>query len=260
MPMDPELPDIVKRGYESVFGSEREFRERVISRLLDSLGWTSDGDIQYEYGIPVATTNLRVDYLVGKENPFALEAKHPDVDISPGSSPWRQLSDYLRLDQRIRYGVLYNGRAMYIVPNGMDRPLVSWKSNSDYSAFGYLSKTSYPSLLDMKSEFIGHTFKTGKQYPPLEKYHGKISNPDVYYDKILFDRTVKRWKISLYTCGGSFILIMIMSILLGVEGTSSSYIALGIFFGFVFIVSLIATIYYYIGIRLIRRRLKRNTK
>lgn len=259
MPMDPELPDIVKRGCDSVFGSEREFRERVISRLLDSMGWTSDGDIQYEYGIPVATTNLRVDYLVGKENPFALEAKHPDVDISPGSSPWRQLSDYLRLDQRIRYGVLYNGKAMYIVPNGMDKPLVSWNHDSDYSAFGYLSKTAYPNLLDMKTEFSGHSFDKGTmsmQFTPRENFQGAVSNSE-----FLINRTVKRLKISLYSVGISLILLFLMGIVENLsQNNYAPYIGLSVFFALVFIVSSIASIIYYIEMKFLRRKLKRSTR
>jgi hypothetical protein len=61
------LQDILKSGYNDNFSSEREFRERVVIKLLESLCWISKNDLVFEYPFQVGTQTVRVDYPVGTE-------------------------------------------------------------------------------------------------------------------------------------------------------------------------------------------------
>lgn len=253
-----EAIEVIKKGFNSNFSSEREFRERVIGRLLEYLGWNSDGDVQYEYAIPIATTTLRVDYLVGHSQPFALEAKQPNVDISPGSSPWNQILDYLKLDKTIRYGVLYNGKALYIMRGGMERPLVSWISQYDFSAFEYLKKSSYPSLLDLEV-FLGNTdIKSRTDLTnSISKFQGRnddLSSADDYFE-ILFNRTKLKEKWSLYMIGVTFASILAIGFVIG-DSTSPPLAleAVDILMALGFLISIAASIFYYFKVRSLKRK------
>lgn len=61
------LQDILKSGYNDNFSSEREFRERVVIKLLESLCWIGKNDLVFEYPIQVGTQTVKVDYPVGIE-------------------------------------------------------------------------------------------------------------------------------------------------------------------------------------------------
>lgn len=258
MGVNSEAFEVIKSGSNGKFNSEREFRERVISRLLESLGWNLERDVQYEYAIPVATTTLRVDYLVGNSQPFALEAKQPNVDISLGSGPWSQILDYLRLDRSIKYGVLYNGKSLHILRNGMERPLVSWVSKTNVSAFEYLSKSSYPSLLDLEVALVGYKTENGADsILSLSNAEGNSDKPSSVDDylQILLNRTVMRERMSLYMIGVTFASILALGFLIGSNPYPLLvYVALDMLMAFGFLTFIAAFIFYYFKVRSLMRK------
>jgi len=138
---------VLTKGSTEVFGSEREFREKVVSRLLESLGWNSTGDIQYEVPIQAGTDSLKIDYVVGSDSKFALETKKPGINISPGSSAWLQIVSFLRLDPTLLYGVLYNGKELHILDSHGQEPLVSWYPGKNTAILDLLKKEYFPVLL-----------------------------------------------------------------------------------------------------------------
>ncbi|QRF74635.1 hypothetical protein Thermo_00120 [Thermoplasmatales archaeon] len=149
MAVSAETIEVLTKGSTTVFGSEREFREKVVSRLLESLGWNSAGDTQYEVPIQAGTIVLKVDYVVGSNNKFAMETKKPGIDISPGSSAWNQIVSYLRLDPTLLYGVLYNGKDLHILDSHRQEPLVSWSLGKSPGMFDLLKKEYFPELLQL---------------------------------------------------------------------------------------------------------------
>ena len=63
-----KLENVVLEGARTQIMSEREFRERIVIKLLETLGWSGQNDIQFEYNINVGTSTIRADYLVGSSN------------------------------------------------------------------------------------------------------------------------------------------------------------------------------------------------
>jgi hypothetical protein len=145
MVVTQELNDILKRGCKENFSSEREFREKIVSRLLESLGWTAPGDINYEVSIPAGTVTLKIDYVVGSGSKrFAMEIKKPDVSIDRESAPWVQLKSYMKLDDTLNYGILYNGKKMHLFKRGNGSPYLSWECGKTSPIFQYISKDIDP--------------------------------------------------------------------------------------------------------------------
>ena len=139
-----ELSIVLDRGCKEHFSSEREFRERVVSRMLDLLGWSSQGEVRYEEEIQAGTVALRVDYIVGDaKRKFALEVKRPEVSVSAGSPARLQLRSYLKLDESINFGVLYNGKEMHLFTRDSELPLLSWSCGKTNPILFYISKDAY---------------------------------------------------------------------------------------------------------------------
>lgn len=149
-----ELSIVLDRGCKEHFSSEREFRERVVSRMLDLLGWSSQGEVRYEEEIQAGTVALRVDYIVGDaKRKFALEVKRPEVSVSAGSPARLQLRSYLKLDESINFGVLYNGKEMHLFTRDSELPLLSWSCGKTNPILFYISKDVYTekALPDLQS-------------------------------------------------------------------------------------------------------------
>ncbi len=63
MATSADLASMVDMGCHENFQNERAFRERVIGGLLGAL-WNLGDEVFCEYNILVATTSVRVDYVV----------------------------------------------------------------------------------------------------------------------------------------------------------------------------------------------------
>lgn len=195
MKVNNSLEGIISKGCQSDFDTEREFRERVVSRLLETLGWTSSGDTHYEVEISAGTVKLRVDYVIDANvSKFALEVKKPDVNISEGSDSWVQIQSYLKLSEELDYGVLYNGRQLYIFRNGMVDPVIEWHCSKNIEAFQYLNKMSFPMRLNAL---------TGLSTPKILKFSNKI------------DKLKVRLLWLKYGLLVDFIVIMVISVVSG---------------------------------------------
>jgi hypothetical protein len=141
--------DLLKKGCSESFTSEREFREKVVIRLLEYLGWDEIYDVKIEFPISTGQSTLRVDYLVGDQtNKFALEIKTPDISIDAGTKPRLQILSYLNLLKGVRYGVLYNGKKMLIFMKGVEEPIITWNCGDPPLSVTYLSKISFPGTLN----------------------------------------------------------------------------------------------------------------
>ncbi len=161
------LSAVIIEGFNGKFSSEREFRERIVIKLLESLGWTDVNDLVFEYPIKVGTQTVRVDYLVGTgSNRFILEVKSPKISISKGDMSCSQIMSYLKLVDDVNYGALYNGRILLIFTKGSNDPIMVWNGKNDISAFHYLSKPTFP---------WGLNFITGKSEIPFSENKGIIS-------------------------------------------------------------------------------------
>ena len=155
---DPNtLENVVLEGARAQNMSERAFRERIVIKLLENLGWTEQDDIQFEHVIDVGTSKIRADYLIGfPNNRFILEVKSPGVPISEHDGNSRQTLSYLKLINEALYAVLYNGKKMIIFQKGSDTPIYIWDPRKDLSIFTSLRKENFPFLLDVA---------TGKKAP-----------------------------------------------------------------------------------------------
>lgn len=110
----------------------------------------------------------KVDYLVGTElGKFVLEIKSPKVGISKGDTSWTQTLSYLKLIDEADYGVLYNGRKLFIFGKDSNDPILTWNGENDISAFYHLSKFTFPLTLNSK---------TGKGVPHKEYNKDVISD------------------------------------------------------------------------------------
>ena len=141
--------ELIKRACNESFTSEREFREKIVIKFLEYLGWQENNEVKIEFPIPIGQSSLRVDYLVGDHRgKFALEVKAPDTSIEEGTNPRTQIVSYLNLLKNVRYGVLYNGVKMLIFKKGIDDPIITWSCGDQIATLTYLSKTSFPEILD----------------------------------------------------------------------------------------------------------------
>ena len=149
MDLGLNFAELIKRACSESFTSEREFREKIVIKLLEYLGWKDNNEVKIEFPIPIGQSTLRVDYLVGDHRgKFALEVKTPDTSIEVGTNPRTQIVSYLNLLKNVRYGVLYNGVKMLIFKKGIDDPIITWGCGDQIAILTYLSTTSFPEILD----------------------------------------------------------------------------------------------------------------
>lgn len=262
MVISDETLEVIKKGSTSVFGSEREFREKVVSRLLESLGWNSIGDIQYETSIKAGTVVLRVDYVVGSDSQFALETKKPGVNISPGSSAWNQIVSYLRLDPTLLFGVLYNGRELHILDSHGQEPLVSWSHGKSTDMFDLLSKEYFPAVLKHYANSIISGTISSENFSDITS--PLIAEIDRNNQQI--EEAVAKAKYLKRRMHGYLLLILLdfiftLIILGGTMAASGSTLPLVViiivsalcFYGF-----LIMSLYYSVKLKLVKRRFNLN--
>ena len=149
MDLGLNFAELIKRACRESFTSEREFREKIVIKLLEYLGWQENNEVKIEFPIPIGQSSLRVDYLVGDHRgKFAMEVKTPDTSIEVGTNPRTQIVSYLNLLKNVRYGVLYNGVKMLVFKKGIDDPIITWGCGDQISILTYLSKASFPEILD----------------------------------------------------------------------------------------------------------------
>lgn len=154
---DPNaLEKVILEGTRTQITGEREFRERIVIRLLEALGWTEPGDIQFEYPIKIGVGSKKADYLIGKNAKFIFEIKSPKVTIEVNDDNCIQAISYLKLVDQASYAALYNGKRLIIFQKISRDPIYIWDSNSDISPFKVLAKDNFPLSLDIF---------TGKQSP-----------------------------------------------------------------------------------------------
>lgn len=148
---DPNaLEKVILEGTRTQITGEREFRERIVIRLLEALGWTEPGDIQFEYPIKIGVGSKKADYLVGKNAKFIFEIKSPKVTIEVNDDNCIQAISYLKLVDQASYAALYNGKKLIIFQKVPDKPIVYiWNSNPDISPFKVLEKDNFPLSLDI---------------------------------------------------------------------------------------------------------------
>ncbi len=148
---------------------------------------------------------------------------------------------------------------MHIVKYGIPSPLVSWKCSDDYSAFAYLSKYSYPTLLNAKlakpsNEIKGNYIINGSD-------RNGASNYGVGYIRSLLDGTKIRLRYSLYVFIISLALVFVINTVT-FNNINYSFNFLHILFGAafycIFFGSLIATIIYYVKVKTLTNQLKSN--
>lgn len=225
---------ILKKGCNESFSSEREFREKVVIKLLECLGWEENEEVRIEFPISTGETTLRVDYLVGDGvRKFALEIKTPDVSIGTGTNPRTQILSYLNLLKGVRYGVLYNGKEMLIFKKDIDEPLITWSCGDPVSSITYLSKISFPQILDSAFPDQGDVSKE-------LKYSKQSTDPfTIKQGRIKDLKLIGYFSVSTFFLG-------IISVLLG----SSS---IGAVLGVLFFFSFIAFVYDYVRLRFIYR-------
>jgi len=227
--------ELLKRGCNESFNSEREFREKIVIKLLECLGYEGKYDVRIEFPISAGNTTLRVDYLVGDEyKKFALEVKTPTVSIGVNSDHRNQILSYLNLLKDVKYGVLYNGKKLLIFKKGLEEPIITWSCGDPVLCITYLSKTSYPHILDSKFTNNNPNSKeirlAKRTVDPLTIKQHRISN----------------FKIIGYFTAFAFLITMI--------SVTKGYNNLFEVLSSIFSISLLALIFYYLRLRYIYRR------
>lgn len=234
MDLGAKFDDLLKKGCNESFSSEREFREKVVIKLLECLGWEENEEVKIEFPISTGQTTLRVDYLVGDGvRKFALEIKTPDVSIGAGTNPRIQILSYLNLLKSVRYGVLYNGKKMLIFKKGIDDPLITWSCGDPVSSITYLSKVSFPQILD-------------SAFPD----HGDISKELRYAKQSIDPFTIKHVRIKYLKFIGYFSL---STFFLGIISVLLGSLSIGAILSVFFFFSFVAFVYDYVRLRFIYR-------
>lgn len=235
---DPNtLENVVLEGIRTKITGEREFRERIVIKLLEALGWTETGDIQFEFPIKIGVGSKKADYLVGKDDKFILEIKSPKVSIVNNDDNCIQTISYLKLVDQASYAALYNGKKLIIFQKGSNNPTFIWEANDDISPFKALGKDNFPLSLDVfTGKKSSHDFNNDfiETSPSL-----KLLKPQNY--PIFNDKKSGFWtklKIFGFFALFSFILGFIF---IGLSASGNSTLSLiGLFFIFVFFLSAIA--------------------
>lgn len=252
---DPNaLENVISEGTKTKITGEREFRERIVIRLLEALGWTETGDIQFEYPIKIGVGSKKADYLVGKSAKFILEIKSPKVPILENDDNCIQTISYLKLVDQASYAALYNGKKLIIFQKGSNKPVYIWDSSGDISPFKALGKDNFPLSLDIftgKQSTTNFNNDSGETSPTLKLV--KPNNyPIINYKKNIF---WTKLKIFGFFALISFILSIIFSGL-SASGTSA-LLGLSLFFIFVFFLSTIAFVIEFLIVK-IRKLRSRN--
>lgn len=230
-----KFDELLKKGCNESFSSEREFREKVVIKLLECLGWEENEEVKIEFPISTGQKTLRVDYLVGEGvRKFALEIKTQDVSIGAGTNPRIQILSYLNLLKSVRYGVLYNGKKMLIFKKGIYDPLITWSCGDPVTSITYLSKVSFPHILD-------------SAFPD----QGDVSKEFRYSKQMMDPLTIKQRRIRTLKLIGYFSLLMF---LFGIIFFALGSVPLAEVLDFFFSFSFIAFVFDYVRLRFIYRR------
>ncbi|MGC9193799.1 MAG: type I restriction enzyme HsdR N-terminal domain-containing protein, partial [Thermoplasmata archaeon] len=127
------LRNDIKRGCESNERSEKAFREKIVIDILKDLGWDKDKDIKYEEQITVGTRQFHVDYLIEEANGnLVIEVKPPTESIDDYQ---QQIISYIKLLDNTKYGILFNGKKMYVFTPGSSKPKFCWECKDDLEIF-----------------------------------------------------------------------------------------------------------------------------
>lgn len=145
--MSEKYLEHIKRGCLTDDISEDTLRERVITRLIEALGYDVDKEVEYEKSIRIGSNNsIRMDYVIGAgKKRFVLEAKSPKEDIDDYKE---QLLSYIRVSL-IDYGILYNGKRLLLLNKDLDDPVYEWRCGYNSDIFGALRKEVFPKELDL---------------------------------------------------------------------------------------------------------------
>lgn len=240
------LEKVILEGTRTQITGEREFRERIVIKLLEALGWTETGDIQFEYPIKIGVGSKKADYLVGKSAKFILEIKSPKVSILENDDNCIQAVSYLKLVDQASYAALYNGKKLIIFQKGSNKPTYVWDSNHDISPFKVLGKDYFPLSLDIF---------TGKQSPiNFNNDSGKASSLKILKPinyPIIDDKKNSFWtklKISGFLVLFSIILAIIFS---GLSASGNiALFQLALFFTIIFLLSTIAFVIEFVRVKI----------
>ncbi len=143
---EDKLENIIEKGCELKEVSESNFRERIVSKLLETLGYDLDNDVQYEVTKSIGANNsIRMDYIINSgRGSFVLEIKTPGKFLD---DYYDQIISYIRLSL-INYGILYNGEQLIIFSRESDVPVYMWRCGSNNEIFKALKKENFPTLLE----------------------------------------------------------------------------------------------------------------
>ncbi|MEM3257409.1 MAG: type I restriction enzyme HsdR N-terminal domain-containing protein [Thermoplasmata archaeon] len=143
--MNKNLDDIIKEGCEYEFDSEHDLETKLITYLLDAMGWDKYSERKTQVPVDKGTGKETVDYIIGIENKgrFCLDAKNPKKPITQDDV--NQISSYLKLFDKedTHYGILYNGKKLWVVDR-KGNVLYKWECNQSNDIFHYLSKDKFP--------------------------------------------------------------------------------------------------------------------
>ncbi len=143
---EQKLEKIIEKGCEINDVSEAVFRERIVSKLLEALGYDLDKDVEYEVERSIGSNNsIKMDYVInsGKEY-FVLDAKAPGKSMEDS---YDQIISYIRVS-RINYGILYNGKKLLVFHKESDDPIYMWICGYSNEIFESLKKVNFPTLLE----------------------------------------------------------------------------------------------------------------
>jgi len=150
-----KIEEIVNKGCE-MEGGEEALRIKVISRLLEYLGWNLDDDVEINKSFPTGTSGSVIpDYVLSNEKAkMVLEAKAAGTDLMDYT---KQTISYI-LQSRSEFGVIYNGKGLLVLHKDNNEPIYEWKCGQSKEIFTTLTRANYPEMLEslVKSESQRH--------------------------------------------------------------------------------------------------------
>ncbi len=138
---EEKVKKYVKMGCQKSGIGESAFRELVVIKLLEAMGWDDD-EITIEEKIPFGTRGGKADYVLRKGNTIiVIEAKPPSQPIE---QYYGELTSYMK-QLEAQFGFIYNGRKLALFNRSLEggwdsSPSYFWECGTDIDIFEALSE------------------------------------------------------------------------------------------------------------------------
>jgi len=121
--------------------NEPNTKFKVITPLLDLLGWNEEGDVELEYPVRVGTSVAKVDYALLLKNKVSIFVEAKGFDTEIGKPEVEQAVSYGRIEG-VKWVVVTNGKTLHILNT-------EWGKTLEDCLFERLDIASYLSRIEV---------------------------------------------------------------------------------------------------------------